>query len=82
MSHLSTSRSQATGIVRAAYIDAVAGASGNHVFSFIGAAAFSGVAGELRFTGGIVSGDLNGDGNAGFEIGVAVPALNATDFVL
>ena len=82
MSHLSTIRSQAPGIVRAAYIDAIAGVSGNQAFSFIGAAAFIGVAGELRFTGGIVSSDLNGDGNADFEIGVAVPALNATDFVL
>jgi hypothetical protein len=61
---------------RSAYVDAVDGASGNQAFSF------SGVAGDLRFTGGIVSGDLNGDGNADFKIGVAVPALNATDFVL
>jgi hypothetical protein len=36
MSHLSTICSQATGIVRSAYIDAVDGASGNQAFSFIG----------------------------------------------
>ena len=56
-------------------------------FQFVGAAAFSGTAGELRVaaaTGGWeVSGDVDGDGAADFTILVASPApLAAGDFVL
>lgn len=61
---------------------------GNGAFTFIGQAAFSGSAGELRFTAGgklltTVEGDINGDGNADFQIAlVAVSTLAAEDFVL
>lgn len=37
-------------------------------FAYIGAAGFSDVAGQLRFSAGILSGDVNGDGVADFEI--------------
>jgi len=52
-------------------IDAIAG-GGDNAFSFIGAAAFSGVAGQLRsYTQGsdkFLAGDVNGDGVADFTI--------------
>ena len=61
--------------------------SGAGAFTFIGSAAFSGTAGELRATasGGAweVSGDRDGDGVGDFSILVATPApLVAGDFVL
>jgi hypothetical protein len=37
-------------------------------FAYIGSASFSDVAGQLRFSAGILSGDVNGDGVADFEI--------------
>ena len=63
--------------------------AGNQKFSFIGASAFSGVAGQLRAVfGGIAGGtlvqaDVNGDGAADLEIGLAgvTTALVAGDFV-
>jgi len=58
-------------------------AFGNQAFTFIGNQAFHNVAGELRFAGGIVSGDTNGDGRADFEIRVDTHGqLVAADFVL
>ena len=52
-------------------IDADAGRGGNQAFDFIGANGFSGTAGELRFSDGIVAGDTNGDGAADFEIALS-----------
>ena len=53
-------------------IDANTGLAGDQAFAFIGAAAFSGVAGQLRAQVGggatVVSGDLNGDSAADFAI--------------
>ena len=67
-----------------ATIDANATISGNQVFHFIGGHAFHGVAGELRYAGGIVSGDVDGNGIADFEIKVVgiAGAAYAQDFVL
>lgn len=67
-------------------IDAISGGA-NDAFSFIGTAAFNGLAGELRYevVGGLsyVSGDINGDGAADFVIRVnGVTNLQATDFIL
>lgn len=67
-------------------IDAIAGGS-NDAFSFIGAAAFGSIAGQLRaeVIGGqtLVSGDVNGDGIADFLIRMdGVHALTAADFTL
>jgi Ca2+-binding RTX toxin-like protein len=53
-------------------IDADIGTAGDQAFSFVGTAAFSGMAGELRyFYDGVdtwVQGDVNGDATADFEI--------------
>ena len=40
---------------------------GNQAFTYIGGAAFS-AAGQLRFVSGVLSGDVNGDNVADFEI--------------
>lgn len=74
-------------------IDASSRKAGNQAFKFIGAAAFHKVAGELKavfvnkpgtlgdYT--LVSGDINGDGRADFEIQVFSPAkLSGGDFIL
>lgn len=68
-------------------IDARTGASGNQSFNFIGSSNFHDHAGELRAekTGGttVVSGDVNGDGNADFMIVITGELnLNATHFSL
>ena len=64
-------------------IDADVYASGDQSFSFIGAKGFSGEAGELRFSKGILSGDVDGDGRADFEIAVkGVTKMYVDDFVL
>ncbi|MBV9929733.1 MAG: cadherin domain-containing protein [Alphaproteobacteria bacterium] len=69
-------------------IDANSLAAGDQAFTFIGSAAFTHVAGQLRFEGDghgntIVSGDVNGDGVADFQIQlVGTIPLVASDFVL
>jgi serralysin len=50
---------------------------------FIGDHAFSGTAGELRFHNHILSGDVDGDGKADFEIKVSdVNTMHNSDFIL
>jgi Ca2+-binding RTX toxin-like protein len=68
-------------------IDANTGLAGNQAFTFVGTAAFSNVAGELRYDAGpmatMVYGDTNGDGAADFAIQLTGNvALVAGDFVL
>ena len=68
-------------------IDADTAANGNQDFVFIGAQGFHHVAGELRavINGGmtIVSGDVDGDGDADFQVGIAgAPAVDGADFLL
>lgn len=68
-------------------LDANSNTATNDKFSFIGTAAFSHVAGELRYgaSGGnaYISGDVNGDGLADFTLHVAgVTSLGADDFSL
>jgi Ca2+-binding RTX toxin-like protein len=80
------SRSQSDKINLSA-IDANSNAANNQAFTFIGAAAFSNVAGQLRFetSNGVtlISGDVNGDGVADFQIEVTGPLTPvASDFVL
>jgi Ca2+-binding RTX toxin-like protein len=71
-------------------IDANLAADGNQAFAFVGTAAFSNKAGELRAawdaaTGSwAIQGDLNGDGRVDFQLYVATggAAPLASDFVL
>jgi len=62
-------------------VDANGGSAGNGTFDFIGGSAFSGTEGELRFKNGIVSGDVDGDGVADFQIRVDA-TLHQGDFIL
>lgn len=68
-------------------IDANSTAAGNQSFSFIGNSAFHNVAGELRYANGILSGDINGDGVADFQIQIsagngAPPPITVSDIIL
>ncbi|GGH11461.1 protease [Alsobacter metallidurans] len=64
-------------------IDADANVAGDQAFVFIGASAFSHHDGELCFAAGILSGDVNGDGVADFQVKVlGSAALASTDFYL
>lgn len=64
-------------------IDANGNTAGNGTFKFIGAKAFGGTHGELRFADSIVSGDANGDRVADFEIRVeSMTPLSKADFIL
>ena len=70
-------------IIDLSNIDANTKLSGNQAFNFIGSGAFTGVAGQLHFVGGILSGDVNGDKKADFEIFLpGVSTLNSSDFRL
>ncbi len=62
-------------------IDANYYAAGNQVFIFIGSQAFHKRAGELRTSGSLTQGDVDGNGTADFEIQVNV-ALIKSDFFL
>jgi serralysin len=64
-------------------IDANTKIGGNQAFSFIGKSGFSGKAGQLKFDSGVVSGDVNGDRVADFQVTVAgLSTLNKSDFYL
>ncbi|HMI95583.1 MAG TPA: calcium-binding protein [Micropepsaceae bacterium] len=68
-------------------IDANTGLAGDQAFTLIGTAAFSGVAGELRYalSGGntLVTGDVNGDATADFAVLVTgVHSFVGADFLL
>ena len=66
-----------------ASIDASAAHAGNQAFKFIGAKAFSGAAGELRFKNDLVEGDVNADKLADFQIEVTGhTVLGWDDFLL
>ena len=70
-------------VINLATIDARTNVAGNNSFAFIGAAGFSGVSGQLRMSGGVIYGDLNGDRSADFAISVSgITTLSAADFVL
>jgi Ca2+-binding RTX toxin-like protein len=57
------------------------GTAGNQAFKWIGSKAFSGVDGQLRFAGGILSSDTNGDKKADFQIQI-IGTLTAADVIL
>jgi serralysin len=63
-------------------IDANSKIAGDQAFSFIGSKAFSG-AGQLKFSNGVLSGDVNGDKVSDFQVNVSgLSALAKTDFYL
>ena len=56
--------------------------TGDQAFDFIGSADFT-AAGQLRFSGGMVRGDVDGDGQADFAIQIGPqPGLTDADFYL
>lgn len=64
-------------------IDANTSLAGDQAFFLIGNAAFSNQAGQLRYANGVLSGDVNGDGIADFEVRIqGNVALDVTDFWL
>lgn len=64
-------------------IDAVARTAADDAFRFIGTAAFSGTAGELRLGATLVAVDVDGDRTADLQIFVNDPgSLTAGDFIL
>ena len=72
--------------IRLSEIDADSGVAGNQAFTFIGNAAFSNTAGQLRTysQGGdnYLAGDVNGDGVADFTINLGSGAPVVTDIFL
>ena len=63
-------------------IDAKVKRGGIQQFTFIGSNAFNGRSGELRYADGVLSGDVNGDGQADFQIAIGNSyALDADDII-
>jgi Ca2+-binding RTX toxin-like protein len=62
-------------------IDANTSLNGNQDFKYLGGSAFTRHAGELRFAGGILAGDVNGDARADFEISVTTAMLTRDDLL-
>lgn len=78
---------QSVDTIRLRPMDADTTVAGDQNFSFIGSAAFSGVAGQLRYSHvnnfTYVEGDTNGDGTADFFIRInGIHALITSDFTL
>ncbi len=64
-------------------IDADTTLAGDQAFSWIGTAAFGGVAGQLRFAGGVLQGDVDGDRVADFAMTLdGVTSLSRADVFL
>ena len=69
-------------VIRLTLLDADLNTPGDQSFSFIGGGAFT-AAGQVRYVGGVISGDVDGDGAADFQIALTgSPVLAATDFQL
>ncbi len=62
-------------------IDSNGALAGDQGFAWIGGAAFDGVAGQLRFDGGMLEGDMDGDGTADFQVHLAGVASLASNSV-
>jgi len=68
-------------VIDVSTIDANALVLGNQAFTFIGAAAFFG-AGQLRYAGGVLQGNTDGDAASEFEVQlVGVPPLTSFDII-
>jgi serralysin len=69
--------------IRLSGIDADTTRSGDQAFVFIGGGDFTGAAGQLRYTNGVVSGDVNGDSVTDLQVEITNgAALGASDFML
>jgi Ca2+-binding RTX toxin-like protein len=69
--------------INLAGIDADTTQANDQAFHFIGSGAFTSAAGELRYAGGLLQGDVDGDGVADFEVQLLnVAALVHSDFIL
>ena len=82
-----TDFTQGEDVIQLSRIDADSVTGGNQAFTFVGAAAFSGTAGELRYeqsaAATFVQMDVDGDGNADRMIRLdGVINLTASDFIL
>jgi len=66
-----------------AAIDANTLMAGDQAFAFIGTAAFGRVAGQMRFSAGLLQLDVNGDGRTDMDVAVqGLSSMLANDFVL
>lgn len=66
-----------------ASMDANSRAAGNQAFRWIGAKRFGGKPAQLRYSSGLLSGDLNGDKKSDFEIQLlGAPGISATQIIL
>lgn len=64
-------------------IDANTNLTGDQGFTYIGSSAFTGKAGQLNLRYGVISGDVNGDGIADFQISLPnTSVLSSGDFYL
>ncbi|MEO5775225.1 MAG: M10 family metallopeptidase C-terminal domain-containing protein [Sphingomicrobium sp.] len=65
-------------------MDANSTLAGTQHFTFInGGGAFTGVAGQLHYVGGVLEGDVNGDGLADFTVALlGSPTIGASDLIL
>ena len=64
-------------------IDAKTNVAGDQAFTFLGTNSFTGAAGQLRFSGGICRGDIDGDRVADLELRILdTSSMQASDFLL
>jgi Ca2+-binding RTX toxin-like protein len=63
-------------------IDADSVSGGDQAFHFIGGKGFHNVAGELRYSNHLLTGDIDGNGTADFEVHVNAASLVKGDFIL
>jgi serralysin len=64
-------------------VDARTDTFGNQAFTFVGNSDFSGLAGQLRFAGERLQGDVNGDRIADFEVRlIGVSSIEAENLIL
>jgi Ca2+-binding RTX toxin-like protein len=65
------------------WVDANARLAGDQAFAFIGSASFTRIAGQIRFAGGVLQADVNGDARADMEVAFqGVSSLLTADFIL
>ncbi|MFG1445481.1 calcium-binding protein, partial [Xanthobacter agilis] len=70
-------------MINLSVIDAMSATAKNDAFVYIGSKAFSGTAGQLRFSGGYLMGDVNGDKVADLSIKIAgATSLDQSSIVL